>query len=67
MIYPTNWKIRIALAIVSINSKAEVTVDAKTEGIKLHNGTSDISMSDIKTKQAELQAKVDNGEDVGDI
>ncbi len=67
MIYPTNWKIRIAQAIVSINSNAEVTVDETTEEIKWLNGTSEIPMSDIKTKQAELQAKVDNGEDIGDI
>jgi len=67
MIYPTDWKIRIAQAIVSINSNAEVIVDETTEEITWLNGTSEISMSDIKTKQAELQAKVDNGEDVGNI
>jgi|TARA_R100001510_G_C7550292_1_gene134381 hypothetical protein len=67
MIYPTDWKIRIAQAIVSINSNAEVVVDETTEEITWLNGTSEISMSDIKTKQAELQAKVDNGEDVGNI
>ena len=67
MIYPTNWKIRIAQAIVSINPSAEVVVDETTEEIKWLNGTAEISMSDIKAKQAELQTKVDNGEDVGDI
>tara|TARA_B100000073_G_scaffold255964_1_gene215950 strand:- start:74 stop:277 length:204 start_codon:yes stop_codon:yes gene_type:complete len=67
MIYPKDWKIRIAQAIVSINPKAEVTVDETTEEIKWVNGTTEISMSDIKAKQAELQTKVDNGQDVGDI
>ena len=67
MIYPTDWKIRIAQAIVSINSDAQVMVDELNEKITWLNGTTEISMSDIKTKQAELQAKVDNGEDVGDI
>jgi len=67
MIYPKDWKIRITQAIVSINSNAEVVVDETTEEITWLNGTSEISMSDIKTKQAELQAKVDNGEDVGNI
>tara|TARA_R100001163_G_C4985642_1_gene140109 strand:+ start:549 stop:752 length:204 start_codon:yes stop_codon:yes gene_type:complete len=67
MIYPKDWKIRIAQSIVSINPKAEVTVDETTEEIKWVNGTTEISMSDIKAKQAELQTKVDNGQDVGDI
>ena len=67
MIYPTDWKIRIAQAIVSIDSDAQVMVDELNEKITWLNGTTEISMSDIKTKQAELQAKVDNGEDVGDI
>ena len=67
MIYPTDWKIRIAQAIVSINSNAEVIVDETTEEITWLNGTSEISMSDIKAKQAELQTKVDNGQDIGDI
>jgi len=67
MIYPTDWKIRIAQAIVSINSNAEVVVDETTEEITWLNGTSEISMSDIKAKQAELQTKVDNGQDIGDI
>tara|TARA_R100001129_G_scaffold175622_2_gene148774 strand:- start:638 stop:841 length:204 start_codon:yes stop_codon:yes gene_type:complete len=67
MIYPTDWKIRIAQAIVSINSDAQVMVDELNEKITWLNGTTEILMSDIKTKQAELQAKVDNGEDVGDI
>ena len=67
MIYPTDWKIRIAQAIVSINSDAQVMVDELNEKITWLNGTTEISMSDIKTKQAELQAKVDNGEDVGAI
>ena len=67
MIYPTDWQVRIAQAIVSINSDAQVMVDELNEKITWLNGTTEISMSDIKTKQAELQAKVDNGEDVGDI
>ena len=67
MIYPTDWQVRIAQAICSINSNAEVFVDETTEKITWLNGTTEITMSDIKTKQAELQAKVDNGEDVGDI
>tara|TARA_R100001440_G_scaffold23176_1_gene37720 strand:+ start:59 stop:262 length:204 start_codon:yes stop_codon:yes gene_type:complete len=67
MIYPKDWKIRITQAIVSINSNAEVVVDETTEEITWLNGTSEISMSDIKAKQAELQTKVDNGQDIGDI
>jgi|TARA_E500000305_G_C3855840_1_gene158260 hypothetical protein len=67
MIYPTDWQVRIAQAICSINPNAEVFVDETTEKITWLNGTTEITMSDIKTKQAELQAKVDNGEDVGDI
>ena len=67
MIYPTDWKIRIAQAVVSINPNAEIICDETTEEITWLNGTSEIAMSDIKTKQAELQAKVDNGEDVGNI
>ena len=67
MIYSKDWKIRLAQAIVSINSDAQVMVDELNEKITWLNGTTEISMSDIKTKQAELQAKVDNGEDVGDI
>jgi hypothetical protein len=64
MIYPTNWKIRIAQAIVSINPSAEVVVDETTEEIKWLNGTAEISMEDIKAKQTELQNKVSNGEDI---
>ena len=67
MIYSKDWKIRLAQAIVSIDSDAQVMVDEVNEKITWLNGTTEISMSDIKTKQAELQAKVDNGEDVGDI
>jgi hypothetical protein len=67
MIYPKDWKIRIAQAIVSIDSDAQVMVDEVNEKITWLNGTTEISMSDIKAKQAELQTKVDNGEDVGDI
>ena len=67
MIYPKDWKIRIAQAIVSIDSDAQVMVDELNEKITWLNGTTEISMSDIKTKQAELQTKVDNGQDVGDI
>jgi hypothetical protein len=67
MIYPKDWKIRITQAIVSINSNAEVVVDETTEEITWLNGTSEISMSDIKAKQVELQTKVDNGQDIGDI
>jgi hypothetical protein len=50
-----------------MDPNAEVFVDETTEKITWLNGTTEITMSDIKTKQAELQAKVDNGEDVGDI
>lgn len=64
MIYPTNWKIRIAQAIVSINPSAEVVVDETTEKIKWVNGTAEISMEDIKAKQTELQNKVNNGENI---
>ena len=67
MIYPKDWKIRIAQAIVSIDSDAEIKCNEGTEEITWLNGTTEISMSDIKAKQAELQTKVDNGEDVGDI
>tara|TARA_R100000458_G_C8186329_1_gene181556 strand:+ start:511 stop:711 length:201 start_codon:yes stop_codon:yes gene_type:complete len=64
MIYPTDWKIRIAQAICSINSNAEVSVDETTEKITWLNGTTEISMEDIKAKQTELQTKVNNGEDI---
>mgnify|MGYP003114884743 FL=1 len=67
MIYSKDWKIRLAQAILSINSDAQVMVDEVNEKITWLNGTTEISMSDIKVKQAELQTKVDNGEDVGDI
>ena len=67
MIYSKDWKIRLAQAILSINSDAQVMVDEVNEKITWLNGTTEISMSDIKAKQAELQTKVDNGEDVGDI
>ena len=67
MIYPTDWKVRIAQAIVSINSDAQVIVDELNEKITWLNGTAEISMSDIKAKQSELQNKVNNGQDIGDI
>ena len=67
MIYSKDWKIRLAQAIVSIDSDAQVMVDEVNEIITWLNGSTEISMSDIKAKQAELQTKVDNGEDVGDI
>jgi hypothetical protein len=64
MIYPTDWQIRIAQAICSINPNAEVFVDETTEKITWLNGTAEISMEDIKAKQTELQTKVNNGEDI---
>ena len=64
MIYPTDWQVRIAQAICSINPNAEVFVDETTEKITWLNGTAEISMEDIKAKQTELQTKVDNGEDI---
>ena len=64
MIYSKDWKIRLAQAIVSIDSDAQVMVDEVNEKITWLNGTTEISMSDIKAKQAELQTKVNNGEDI---
>jgi|TARA_R100001224_G_C3935703_1_gene120426 hypothetical protein len=64
MIYPTDWQVRIAQAICSINPNAEVFVDETTEKITWLNGTAEISMEDIKAKQTELQTKVNNGEDI---
>ena len=46
----------IATAILAINPSAEVSVNAEDfEQITWHNGTAEISKSDIETKQAELQ------------
>ena len=64
MIYPTDWKVRIAQAVVSINPDAEIMCDETTEEITWLNDTPEISMEDIKAKQVELQTKVNNGEDI---
>ena len=42
MIYPKDWKIRIAQAIVSIDSDAQVMVDELNEKITWLNGTTEI-------------------------
>ena len=59
MIYPTDWQVRIAQAICSINPNAEVFVDETTEKITWLNGTTEITMSDIKTKSLITVQKVD--------
>ncbi len=50
----------IATAILAINPKAEVSVNAEDfEQITWLNGTTPISKADIQAKQAELQADYD--------
>ena len=48
-------------AILAINSKAEVTVNAEDiKQITWHNGTTPIAEADILAKQKELQTAYDN-------
>jgi len=53
----------IIKAILKINPNAEVVVrgdDIDTCEIEWHNGTSEISKTDIKNKMSELQTEYDN-------
>ena len=53
----------ICTAILAINPKAQVSVNAEgteNETITWHNGTAEISKSDIQAKQAELKTAYDD-------
>ena len=53
----------ICTAILAINPSAQVSVSAEgteNETITWHNGTAEISKSDIQAKQAELKTAYDN-------
>ena len=53
----------ICTAILAINPSAQVSVNAEgteNEKITWHNGTAEISKSDIQAKQAELKTAYDN-------
>jgi len=55
--------ITIAEAIKSINPNAEfVYTEEDINTIEWHNGTTPISVSDIESKQSELQTAYDNAE-----
>jgi len=55
--------ITIAEAIKSINPNAEfVYTEEDINTIEWHNGTTPISISDIESKQSELQTAYDNAE-----
>ena len=55
--------ITIAEAIKSINPNAEfVYIEEDINTIEWHNGTTPISVSDIESKQSELQTAYDNAE-----